>query len=133
MANRKQKGHTPSFEVLRHVDRNVLKNGDGGGIAMVSQSEVFDLFRRWQDNRTQLRIDADFPGVSRLSIETVIARVEEPLIGVDLAKSGYIELLFVENWHFEFGAHDAMRTRLTDRTGASSSRSRGQRRMNLEK
>jgi hypothetical protein len=89
---------------------------------MVSQSEAFDLFRRWQDNRTHLRVDANFPGVSRLSIETVIARVEEPLIGVDLANHGYIELLLVENWLFEFGAHDAMRGLLTDRVGASSSR-----------
>jgi hypothetical protein len=89
---------------------------------VVSQSEVFDLFRRWQDNRTHLRVDANFPGVSRLSIETVIARVEEPLIGVDLADHGYIELLFVENWRFEFGAHDAMRNVLSDRVGASSSR-----------
>jgi hypothetical protein len=90
--------------------------------AVVSQSEAFDLFRRWQDNRTHLRVDANFPGVSRLSIETVIARVEEPLIGVDLADHGYIELLFVENWRFEFGAHDAMRKLLSDRVGASSSR-----------
>jgi hypothetical protein len=98
------------------------KNGSGGRFAVVSQSEVFDLFRRWQDNRTQLRIDANFPGVSRLSIETVIARVEEPLIGVDLSDHGYIELLFVDSWRFEFGAHDAMRGVLTDRVGASSSR-----------
>jgi hypothetical protein len=89
---------------------------------VVSQSEVFDLFRRWQDNGTQLRIDANFPGVSRLSIEAVIARVEEPLIGVDLADHGYIELLLVEKWRFEFGSHDAMRGVLTDRVGASSSR-----------
>ena len=84
---------------------------------MLSDSEVFGLFRRWQDNRTQLRIDAQFHGVSRLSIETVIARVEEPLIGVDLADHGYIELLFVENWRYEFGAPDAMRSALTDRLG----------------
>jgi hypothetical protein len=90
--------------------------------AVVSQFEVFDLFRRWQDNRTQLRIDANFPGVSRLSIETVIARVEEPLIGVDLANHGYIELLLVEDWRFQFDAHDAMRSLLPDRLGASSSR-----------
>jgi hypothetical protein len=89
---------------------------------VVSQSEVFDLFRRWQDNRTQLRIYANFPGVSRLSIETVIARVEEPLIGVDLSDHGYIDLLFVDSWRFDFGAHDAMRSVLTDRVGASSSR-----------
>ncbi len=89
---------------------------------MVSQSEAFDLFRGWQGNRTQLRIDADFPGVSRLSIETVNARVEEPLLAVDFADRGYIELLFVENWRFEFGAHDAMRSTPTQRVGASSSR-----------
>jgi hypothetical protein len=89
---------------------------------VVSQCEAFDLFRRWRDNRTQLRIDANFPGVSRLSIETVIARVEEPLVAVDLADHGYIELLFVDSWRFEFGAHDAMRTVLNDRVGASSSR-----------
>jgi hypothetical protein len=59
-------------------------------------------FARWQDNRTQLRVDAQFPGVSRLSIETVIARVEEPLISVDLDEHGYIELLFVENWRYEW-------------------------------
>jgi hypothetical protein len=89
---------------------------------VVSQSEAFDLFRRWQGNSTQLRIDANFPGVSRLSIETVIARVEEPLIGVDLADHGYIELLLVEDWRFDFGSHDAMRSVLKDRVGASSSR-----------
>jgi hypothetical protein len=89
---------------------------------VVSQTEAFDLFRRWQDNRTHLRVDANFPGVSRLSIETVIARVEEPLIGVDLSDHGYIEVLFVENWRFEFAAHDAMRNVLPDRVGASSSR-----------
>jgi hypothetical protein len=90
--------------------------------AVVSQSEAFDLFRRWHDNRTRLRVDANFPGVSRLSIETVIARVEEPLICVDLGDHGYIELLLLEDWRFEFGAHDAMRGVLTDRVGASSSR-----------
>jgi hypothetical protein len=89
---------------------------------MVSQSEAFDLFQRWQDNNTQLRIDANFPGVSRVSVETVIARVEEPLVAVDLADRGYIELLFIADWHFEFGAHDAMRSVLKDRVGASSSR-----------
>jgi hypothetical protein len=89
---------------------------------MVSQSEVFDLFRRWRDNRTQLRIDANFPGVSRLSIETVIDRVEEPLVAVDLADRGYIELLLIDSWRFDFGSHDAMRSVLTDRIGASSSR-----------
>ena len=91
---------------------------------MLSQSEVFGLFRRWQDNRTQLRVDAQFHGISRLSIETVIARVEEPLIGVDLADHGYIELLFVEKWRYEFGSPDAMRSALTDRMGMSSSRSK---------
>jgi hypothetical protein len=91
---------------------------------VLSQSEVFCLFRRWQDNRTQLRVDAQFPGISRLSIETVIARVEEPLIAVDLADHGYIELLFVEKWRYEFGAQDAMRSALTDRLGRSSSRSK---------
>jgi hypothetical protein len=89
---------------------------------VVSQSEAFDLFRRWQDNNTQLRIDANFPGVSRLSIETVFARVEEPLVAVDLADRGYIELLFIDSWRFEFGSHDAMRSVLKDRVGASSSR-----------
>ena len=91
---------------------------------MLWQSEVFGLFRRWQDNRTPLRVDAQFPGVSRLSIETVIARVEEPLIGGDLDDHGYIELLFVEDWRYEFGAPDAMRIALTDRLGLSSSRSK---------
>jgi hypothetical protein len=67
-----------------------------------------------------LRVDAQFHGVSRLSIETVIARVESPLIGVDLADHGYIELLFVENWRYEFGAADAMRSGLTDRLGMLS-------------
>jgi hypothetical protein len=56
---------------------------------VLSQSEVFGLFRRRQDNRTRLRFAAQFHGVSRLSIETVIARVESPLIGVDLADHGY--------------------------------------------
>jgi hypothetical protein len=60
---------------------------------VLSQSEVFGLFRRWHDNRTMLRVDAQFHGISRLSIETVIARVEAPLIGVNLADHGYIELL----------------------------------------
>jgi hypothetical protein len=91
---------------------------------VLSQSEVFGLFRRWQDNMTPLRVDAQFHGVSRLSIETVIARVEEPLIGVDLADHGYIELLFVENWRYEFGAPDAMRSALTYRLGMSSTRSK---------
>ena len=93
-------------------------------ISVLSQSEVFALFRRWQDNSTQLRVDAQFHGISRLSIETVIARVEEPLIGVDLAHHGYIELLFVENWRYEFGAPDAMRSAKPDRLGMSSSRSK---------
>jgi hypothetical protein len=53
-----------------------------------------------------------------------IARVESPLIGVDLADHGYIELLFVENWRYEFGAPDAMRSALTDRLGMSSTRSK---------
>jgi hypothetical protein len=41
---------------------------------------------------------------------------------IDLGDHGYIELLLVEDWRFEFAAHDAMRGVLTDRVGASSSR-----------
>jgi hypothetical protein len=91
---------------------------------VISQSEVFGLFQRWRDNGTPLRVDAQFPGISRLSLETVIARVEEPLVGIDLADHGYIELLFVENWRYEFGALDAVGSSLSAHLGMSSNRSK---------
>jgi hypothetical protein len=53
-----------------------------------------------------------------------IARVESPLIGVDLADHGYVELLFVENRRYDSGAPDAMRSPLTDRLSMSSTRSK---------
>jgi hypothetical protein len=91
---------------------------------MISQSEVFELFRRWRDEKTQLRIMAEFLGTSKLSIDTVIVRAEEPLIGVDLGEHGYIEFLFDENWHYDFGSLETMTDSPTDRVGSSSDRSR---------
>jgi hypothetical protein len=52
------------------------------------------------------------------------ASVAQTSIGVDLADHGYIELLFVENWRYEFGAPDAMRSAPPDRLGMSSTRSK---------
>jgi hypothetical protein len=88
-----------------------------------SQTEAFDLFRRWRDNKTSLRVDTDL-AVIGFSFECMIRRVEEPLIDLLIGDCGFIDLTFNSSWNYNFAAPDAMRAPLNQRLGYSPLASR---------
>jgi hypothetical protein len=89
---------------------------------LVSQSEAFDLLRRFAENKTDLRVRAEMPEF-QFDFMASINRVDEPLIGLDLAYRGYAEFRFDGSWGYGFAA-PASSTPLDNRVGESSSGSR---------
>jgi len=85
--------------------------------------ELFPLLRRWRDDRTLLRVDGRLDNVN-ISLEAVVSRVEDPLVGLLLLDCGFIEFTLDSTWQCEFGAPDAMRVPPDERIGESPSASK---------
>jgi hypothetical protein len=88
-----------------------------------SQPEAFLLFSRWRDERTRLRVAAKI-GVISFDLETVLGRVDEPLLGLGLAGCGFIEFMFDNTWKFYFGAPDTLGAPLETLIGGSPATSK---------
>jgi hypothetical protein len=89
---------------------------------VVSQSEAFDLLRRWKSNETELRVRAEMPEF-QFDFMASVKRVDEPIVGLDLKYRGYVEFRFDGDWGYDFTA-PASSTPLEDRVGESSGGSR---------
>jgi hypothetical protein len=88
---------------------------------LISQSEAFTLLSRWQVNKTDLRVSAQLPEI-HFDLMALIDRVDWPLVGLDLAYRGHVELRFDPSWGYEFGTPDLIPSE--ERSGESPSGSR---------
>jgi len=85
--------------------------------------EMFSLLRRWREGSVVLRADGR-EGPLRFFVEGVVDCAEDPLLRLNLFDCGFMEFTFDKTWQFEFGAPDAMKVPLDERTGQSSSASK---------
>ena len=87
-----------------------------GGMILIGAEEAFLVFRKWAEERTRLRVDAELPAC-HFSCEGFLESAGSEMVLFRLDTLGFISIHLPVGTGFDYGDPDSMRVDIASRIG----------------
>ena len=94
--------------------------GQLGGVDVISYEDAFLVFSKWAEDRPRVRFDSTL-SFCRISVEGFVESVRGEVVNLRLDSLGFISIHLPVGTEFEYADPEAMRLKLSERTGEDHS------------